>query len=72
MLPLLGAFIAMFASALLLNLPELWQIFAAILGGVTGFFIAKHSVKSLKHDVNLVKVYPISLPLTQIDGDCGK
>lgn len=72
MLPLLGAFIAMFASALLLSLPELWQIFAAIFGGVSGFFIAKHSVKSLKHDVHLVKVYPISLPLTQIDGDCGK
>lgn len=72
MLPLLGAFLGMLGSALIFNLSEPWQIFTAIFGGVVGFFIAKQKVKSLKHEVNLVKVYPISFPLTQIDGDCDK
>jgi sigma-E factor negative regulatory protein RseC len=72
MMPLCGAFFGMFVSGILFNSSEFWQIFAAIIGGVTGFLIAKHSVKSLKHEVRLIKIYPISLPLTQIDGDCDK
>jgi len=38
-------------------------------GGVLGFYIAKTRVKSLRHDIKVVKIHPISIPLTQIDGD---
>jgi len=34
-----------------------------------GFYIAKTRVKSLRHDIKVVKIHPISIPLTQIDGD---
>ncbi|MBE0368852.1 SoxR reducing system RseC family protein [Pseudoalteromonas aurantia] len=72
MFPLLGAFFALFIGAVGFSLPEPWQIFCAVIGGFLGFLIAKQQVKRLKHEVRLVKVYPISIPLTQIDGDCGK
>lgn len=72
MMPLFGGFLALFFSALLLSLSEAWQIFSVLIGGFVGYKLAQWRVKYLKHEVNLVKIYPISLPLTQIDGDCGK
>jgi sigma-E factor negative regulatory protein RseC len=69
MLPLcFSLFFALIVAQFFL-LSEMWQIASAILGGVVGFFIAKTWVKSLKHEVKVIKIHPISLPLTQIDGD---
>lgn len=69
MLPLLLSLGFGLVAAELLLLTEIWQILATVLGGLSGFFIAKKRVKSLKHDIKLIKIHPISLPLTQIDGD---
>ena len=69
MLPLLLSLVFAFVAAQLFIASEGWQILAAALGGVTGFFIAKTRVKSLKHDIKVIKIHPISIPLTQIDGD---
>jgi sigma-E factor negative regulatory protein RseC len=69
MLPLFLSLIFALIAAELFLVAEVWQILAAALGGVAGFFIAKTRVKSLKHDVKVIKIHPISLPLTQIDGD---
>ncbi|CAH9050705.1 Protein RseC [Pseudoalteromonas holothuriae] len=69
MFPLIFAFIFVFMSALILNLGEPWQIFAALIGGCLGIFVARKCVYSLKHDVKVVKIYPISMAVTQIDGD---
>ncbi|MCF2907978.1 SoxR reducing system RseC family protein [Pseudoalteromonas sp. DL2-H2.2] len=72
LLPLVMAFLAMFVAHLMLGVSEPWQILAAALGGLTGFQIAKQRTKALRHDIKVIKIYPISLPLTQIDGDCAK
>ncbi|CAM4156910.1 SoxR reducing system RseC family protein [Pseudoalteromonas byunsanensis] len=69
MLPLLMAFIFVFIASLGLELSEPWQILSAIAGGFLGFLIAKRRVQSIKHDVKVVKIYPISMAVTQIDGD---
>jgi sigma-E factor negative regulatory protein RseC len=72
MLPLLGAFLFMFVSALALELSEPLQILSAALGGFLGYLSAKWRVQGLKHDVKVIKIYPISMSVTQIDGDCDK
>ncbi|GEK10938.1 SoxR reducing system RseC family protein [Pseudoalteromonas sp. McH1-7] len=72
MLPLFFAFIAMFFTALVLNLSEPLQIVSAFLSASVGFFLAKMKGDSLKHQVKVIKIYPISLAITQIDGDCTK
>ncbi|KAA1155730.1 MULTISPECIES: SoxR reducing system RseC family protein [Pseudoalteromonas] len=69
MLPLFLSLTFAFIASELLLMAEGWQILAAALGGITGFFIAKTRVKSLKHDIKVIKIHPISIPLTQIDGD---
>ena len=69
MLPLFLSLIFAFIAAQLFMASEAWQILAAALGGVSGYFIAKTRVKSLKHDIKVIKIHPISIPLTQIDGD---
>lgn len=69
MTPLLCAFIAMFISALLFELSEPLQILMTCIGGIVGFLIARIRVTSLKHQVKVVKIYPISFSLKQIDGD---
>lgn len=69
MLPLfLSLGLALIAAELLL-VTEKWQIAAAAFGGIIGFLIAKKWVKSFRHDIKVVKIHPISIPLTQIDGD---
>ncbi|MEC4087422.1 SoxR reducing system RseC family protein [Pseudoalteromonas rubra] len=72
LLPLAMAFAAMFITHLFLQAGELWQILATVMGGLVGFQIAKQRTKALRHDIKVIKIYPISLPLTQIDGDCAK
>lgn len=69
MLPLFLSLVFALATSELLLMGEVWQIFAAVMGGVLGFYIAKTRVKSLRHDIKVVKIHPISIPLTQIDGD---
>ncbi|MDO6547749.1 SoxR reducing system RseC family protein [Pseudoalteromonas carrageenovora] len=69
MLPLFLSLIFAFTAAQLFMATEGWQILAAALGGISGYFIAKARVKSLKHDIKVIKIHPISIPLTQIDGD---
>ncbi|MFC3031888.1 SoxR reducing system RseC family protein [Pseudoalteromonas fenneropenaei] len=69
LLPLLLALVAAMLSASVLALAEGWQIMAAIAGGLIGAGIAKIRTQRFKHDIQLLKIYPISLPLTQIDGD---
>ncbi|TMO03497.1 SoxR reducing system RseC family protein [Pseudoalteromonas sp. S558] len=69
MLPLFFSLIFALITSELFLLSEGWQILAAIIGGMFGFFIAKTRVKSLKYDIKVIKIHPISIPLTQIDGD---
>lgn len=69
MVPLILAFVGMFLAALVFSLPEPGQILFAALGGVVGALLAKSRVSRLKHEVKVIKIYPISLPVTQIDGD---
>ncbi|KZN37769.1 hypothetical protein N474_00230 [Pseudoalteromonas luteoviolacea CPMOR-2] len=69
LLPLIMAFVGMFSALLLFSLPEIGQIASAVIFAFLGFFIAKKKGQSLKHDVKVIKIYPISLPVTQIDGD---
>ena len=69
MAPLMGAFMMMFIGALLLNLSEPLQILFALMGGVLGFLIARYRVSSINHQVKVVKIYPISFSVKQIDGD---
>lgn len=69
MLPLFMSLIFALTVSQLFLVTEGWQILAAAVGGVLGFYLAKTRVKSLKHDIKVVKIHPISIPLTQIDGD---
>ena len=69
MLPLFLGLLFAFVTSEIFNAAEWVQIVAAVVGGFTGFGVAKSRVKSLKHDIKVIKIYPISLPLTQIDGD---
>ncbi|WP_372760755.1 SoxR reducing system RseC family protein [Pseudoalteromonas sp.] len=69
MLPLFLSLAFAFIAAELLLVTEGWQILAAAIGGGIGFLIAKIGVKSFHHDIKVIKIHPISLPLTQIDGD---
>jgi sigma-E factor negative regulatory protein RseC len=69
MLPLFFSLIFALITSELCLLTEGWPILAALIGGMFGFFIAKTRVKSLKHDIKVIKIHPISIPLTQIDGD---
>lgn len=69
MLPLILSLAFALLAASVFSAPEWLQIVLAIGGGFTGFAIAKSRVKSLRHDIKVIKIHPISLPLTQIDGD---
>ena len=69
MLPLFLSLGFALVAAELLLVTEGWQILAAALGGGIGFLMAKMWVKSFRHDIKVIKIHPISLPLTQIDGD---
>lgn len=68
-LPLVSALLFAAIGASMFNLGDGYQILLAALGGLMGGFIAKQRVAVFKHDIKLIKIYPISLPLTQIDGD---
>ncbi|SFC21652.1 SoxR reducing system RseC family protein [Pseudoalteromonas denitrificans] len=69
LLPLISAMILAIFSSLLLSLSEGWQIIFALVGGVIGFLFAKKQLEKVNYDIKLIKIYPNSLPLTQIDGD---
>jgi sigma-E factor negative regulatory protein RseC len=69
MIPLIFAFISLFISALLFNVSEPIQIIFTLIGGFLGYLMAKHRVKRLAHSVKVIKIYPIGIPMTQIDGD---
>jgi sigma-E factor negative regulatory protein RseC len=68
-LPLVCALLFAAIGASLFQLGDGYQILLALTGGLLGGFIAKRRVASFKHGIKLIKIYPISLPLTQIDGD---
>ena len=69
MLPLLFSLGFALAAFSVFSLAEGWQILAAVSGGLTVYAIAKSRVKSLKHDIKVIKIHPITIPFTQIDGD---
>lgn len=69
MLPLLLSLSFAIIVAEFFSMSEFWQIIAAIIGGIAGYMLAKTQVKSMRHDVKIIKIHPISIPLTQIDGD---
>lgn len=69
MLPLVLSLAFALTAAEVFSAPEWLQIIVAIGGGFAGFAVAKSRVKSLRHDIKVIKIHPISLPLTQIDGD---
>ncbi|MBD1583162.1 SoxR reducing system RseC family protein [Pseudoalteromonas sp. S16_S37] len=69
MFPIFGAFLFSFVSALALDWSEPKQILSAGFGGFFGYLFAKWRVQGLQHEVKVVKIYPISMSVTQIDGD---
>lgn len=69
MVPLLLALIFTIVSANVFVLAELWQVLFAIIGGYVGFILAKEKQKGLKNRIKIKKIHPISLPITQINGD---
>lgn len=69
MLPLLSAILAAILAQLLFGLGEPAQLLLAIVAGVCAFFVAKWRLKNVAHEVKVIKIYPISLPLSQIEGD---
>lgn len=69
LLPLVFAICSAIFAAEVMHVAELYQILLAALGGFTGYLIAKSHLKSVKHHIEVVKIYPNSLPVTQIDGD---
>jgi sigma-E factor negative regulatory protein RseC len=68
-LPLVSALMFAATGASAFQLGDGYQILLAIFGGLLGGWFAKRRVEGFKHDIKLIKIYPISLPLTQIDGD---
>jgi sigma-E factor negative regulatory protein RseC len=69
MVPLLLALIFTIVAANVFVLAELWQVLFAIFGGYVGFLLAKAKQKGLKNRIKIKKIHPISLPITQINGD---
>lgn len=69
MVPLLIALIFTIVAANVFVLAELWQVLFAIIGGYVGFLLAKEKQKGLKNRIKIKKIHPISLPITQINGD---
>ncbi|PAJ75734.1 regulator [Pseudoalteromonas sp. NBT06-2] len=69
LLPLLFAFIFLIVSAVFMSISEVWQILLAFIGGSIGFLLARNQLEKVNYDIKIIKIYPNSLPLTQIDGD---
>ena len=69
MVPLLLVLIFTIEAANVFVLAELWQVLFAIIGGYVGFLLAKEKQKGLKNRIKIKKIHPISLPITQINGD---
>jgi sigma-E factor negative regulatory protein RseC len=68
-LPLVCALVFAAIGAAMFHLGDVYQLLLAVFGGLIGGLFAKQRVKVFRHDIKLIKIYPISLPLTQIDGD---
>ncbi len=69
LMPLLTAMLVSILLSTLWQAPEGWQIAGAVMGGWLGFELARRRLKRVEHEVKVIKIYPISLPLVQIDGD---
>ena len=69
MVPLILAIVAAIIAANVLTLSEPLQILSAALGGFLGFLYAKKQQLGLKNRIQIKKIHPISLPITQINGD---
>lgn len=69
MVPLLLALVFTIVAAHVFVVSERWQILSALLGGYTGFLLAKAKQAGLKNRIKIKKIHPISLPITQINGD---
>ncbi len=69
LLPLMLALLFPIILVSLLNTSELWHIVSAITGTLIGFLYSRNKLKMIKNQIKIKKVYPISLPVTQIIGD---
>ncbi|MEO2266984.1 SoxR reducing system RseC family protein [Pseudoalteromonas pernae] len=67
--PLLFALVSAVIAQSVFALSESGQIFVAFSAGILGFVLAKQRLKRVVHDVKVLKIYPISLPISQRDGD---
>ncbi len=69
LMPLLGFFIGLFAAS---QQPEWLQLASGLLLGGLGFGLAKRRLYRQDYSIEVVKIYPISMAITQIDGDCSQ
>ena len=67
--PLLFALVSAVIAQSIFAVGEGGQIFIASVAGIIGFTLAKQRLKRVVHDVKVLKIYPISLPISQRDGD---
>ncbi|WP_105200751.1 SoxR reducing system RseC family protein [Pseudoalteromonas sp. T1lg10] len=67
--PLLFALVTAVLAQAVFGVSEGLQIGAAFAAGVLGFILAKHRLRRVVHDVKVIKIYPLSLPVSQRDGD---
>lgn len=67
--PLLAALVSAVLVQSVLGLGELAQIGTAVVAGFVGFVMAKQRLAQVVHDVKVLKIYPLSLPISQRVGD---
>lgn len=67
--PLLAAMFAAVLAQSVFGLSEGLQILLAFSFGFLGFYIAKQRLKMVVHDVKVIKIYPVSIPISQRVGD---
>ncbi len=66
--PLLLALLLVVISALLFKNEGL-QLLLSLGGAMLGFQLSKKYLKQQQYSIEVIKIYPISLPLAQINGD---
>ncbi|MFY8272970.1 SoxR reducing system RseC family protein [Pseudoalteromonas sp. SSDWG2] len=67
--PLLLALVSAVLVQTFFSASEPVQIVSAFLAGFIGFILAKQRLKRVIHDLKVLKIYPISLPISQTVGD---
>lgn len=69
MVPLIFVICAVSIASFVFNLSEPYQILTAIFWGAVGLMVAKKQQSGLKNRIQIKKIHPIGLPITQINGD---